>query len=44
MTEEQTIWELVAYVEGHNRANGGGKTEPMSEAEFDELLAMHGVN
>jgi hypothetical protein len=35
---------LIAYIDGHNRANGGeDKIDPMSDAEFDGLLAatMH---
>lgn len=41
MTEQQTLWELIAYVDGHNRANG--KVEPPTEAEFDQMLKTHNV-
>ena len=44
MTEEQTLWELVAYIDGHNRANGGDKVEPPSDDEFDMLLARHNLS
>lgn len=40
MTEEQSLWEIVAAIDGYNRVQGGegGKIEPPSDDEFDELL------
>lgn len=39
-----TLWEIVAYIDGHNRANADpDKPEPMSDDDFDKLLAMHNV-
>jgi hypothetical protein len=36
---------LGACVEGFNEANGGkSKPEPMSNAEFDELLKIHNIS
>jgi hypothetical protein len=32
---------LVAYVDGHNRANAGDKVEPPTEDEFEAMLAEH---
>lgn len=43
VTDEQTIWELIAYVDGHNRANGGEKVEPPTDDEFDLMLANHKI-
>ena len=39
-----TIWELVAAIDGDNRAHpteGNEPLEPMSEDEFDELIKLH---
>jgi hypothetical protein len=40
VTEEQSLWEISAAVDGYNRAHGGedAKIEPPSDDEFDELL------
>jgi hypothetical protein len=35
---------VTAYVDGHNRATNGDKTEPMSNDDFDRMLAMHGIS
>jgi hypothetical protein len=36
-----TLWEIAAAIEGHNRANGGGKPQPPSDAEFHAAVAAH---
>ena len=41
--EEFTIWEIAAYADGLNRANGADKKEAMSNEEFDDMLVRHGV-
>lgn len=42
--EDWTLWELVAYVEGRNEAYAGdSKPDAMSNDEFDDLLAKHGI-
>lgn len=39
-----TLWEIVAYIDGHNRAQADrSKPDPMSNDEFDDLLARHNV-
>jgi hypothetical protein len=42
--EEFTIWEIAAYADGLNRANGTDKPEAMSNDEFDDMLAAHGIS
>lgn len=45
MTEDLTLWEIVAYVDGYNRANADPeKPDAMSDDDFDEMLSMHKVN
>ncbi len=34
-----SLFQLSAYVAGWNKANGDGKPAPMSDDEFDALLA-----
>ena len=42
--DEITTWELAACVEGWNRAHGAEeKPAPMSNDEFDAMLARHGL-
>lgn len=41
--EDHSLWEVVAYIDGLNRANGGNKTEHMSNDAFDALLAAHNI-
>ena len=42
VTYEQTLWEIVAAIEGHNRVQGGEeKLEPPSDAQFDALMVEH---
>ena len=42
VTYEQTLWEIVAAIEGHNRVQcGEEKLEPPSDAQFDALLDEH---
>ncbi|UGX98230.1 hypothetical protein G6321_00025135 [Bradyrhizobium barranii subsp. barranii] len=44
MVEDLTIWEIAAYVDGHNRANADPeKPEAMSDDDFDDLLMRHKV-
>ena len=42
--EDYTLWEIVAYIDGRNEANGAAdKAEPMSNDEFDAMLAAHNL-
>jgi transketolase N-terminal domain/subunit len=41
--EEHTLWEIVAYIDGRNRINGGEKAEHMSNDDFDKMLEAHGM-
>lgn len=42
MVEDLTLWEIVAFIDGYNRANADPeKPEAMSDEEFDDLVAMH---
>lgn len=43
VTLDLTLWEIVAYVDGHNRAQEPEKQEAMSNDEFEGLLSMHNV-
>lgn len=44
MIEDLTLWEIVAYIDGHNRANSDPeKPEAMSNDEFDEMLQNHKI-
>lgn len=37
-----SLWEFAAAVDGHNRAhNPEEPLEPLTEAEFDDMLARH---
>ncbi|MGY3527694.1 phage tail assembly chaperone [Bradyrhizobium sp. USDA 4452] len=39
VTEQVTLWELVAAIDGHNRANDGEEQiEAPSDDEFDRML------
>jgi len=40
---EHTLWEVAAYADGLNRANGGDKADHMSNNDFDALLAAHNI-
>lgn len=41
VTEQVTLWEIVASVDGHNRANGAEEQiDPPSDAEFDKMLGL----
>ena len=43
VTYEQTLWEIVAAIEGHNRVQGGeDELDPPSDAQFDALLESNG--
>lgn len=43
MTEQHSLWELIAAVDGFNRANATEEQiEPMSDAQFDALLSRRG--
>lgn len=40
-----SFWQLGACVDGVNAANGAEtKATPMSNAEFDDLLKVHGIS
>lgn len=41
--EDHTLWEVVAYIDGLNRANGSEKAEAMSNDDFDALLQAHNI-
>lgn len=43
--DELSLWQFAAAVDGWNRAQSGGadKPEPMTSAEFDELLKKNGL-
>lgn len=44
-TEQHSLWELVAAIDGHNRANGGdAPLDPPTDAEMDALLEAHYTN
>lgn len=43
VTLDHTLWEIVAYIDGHNRAQEPDKPEAMSDDEFSDLLDMHNV-
>lgn len=42
VVEQMTLWEIVAAVDGHNRAQSPGRSaeqvEPPTDAEFDRML------
>ena len=41
VTEQHTVWEIVAAIDGHNRANStddDAGLAPPSDAEFDAML------
>lgn len=41
VTDEVTLWEIVAAVDGYNRANGGeAPIEPPTDEEFDAMLGL----
>lgn len=43
--EDWTVWEIVAYVDGRNEAYAkDDRPDPMSNDEFDELLAVHNLS
>lgn len=42
VTEDQTLWEVIAYIDGHNRANES-RVEPPTDEEFEEMLEQHHV-
>jgi hypothetical protein len=45
VTEQVTLWELIAYVDGHNRANGADdKVEAPSDDQFADMLARHNIS
>ncbi|MCK1684242.1 hypothetical protein IVA87_33870 [Bradyrhizobium sp. 147] len=44
MVEDLTLWEIVAFIDGYNRANADPeKPEAMSDDDFDAMLAKHKV-
>lgn len=45
VTYEQTLWEIIAAIDGHNRVHGGDeKLEPPSDVQFEALLDEHLFN
>jgi hypothetical protein len=45
VVEDLSLWEIVAFIDGYNRANADPeKPEAMSDDEFDDMLAMHKVD
>ncbi|UEM17346.1 hypothetical protein J4G43_025790 [Bradyrhizobium barranii subsp. barranii] len=44
MVEDLSLWEIVAFIDGYNRANADPeKPEAPSDDEFDAMLAKHGI-
>lgn len=44
LVEDLTLWEIVAFIDGYNRANADPeKPEAMTNEDFDALLAKHKV-
>jgi hypothetical protein len=42
VTYQQTLWEIIAAIDGHNRVQGGeDKLEPPSDAQFEAMLDEH---